>query len=489
MSSKVQIVGVQGAQESRTDRTIRQRLEKELRVAAAAERAQIASGLPGPTVPKDGIHRPRNLRSKLEVKIPFHRATSRVLATAYPFLVASGETLRGPYIGEDVLARSPFGFDPWLAYSANVVRSHSAAIIGVKGTGKSMLAKSWSCGLMRMGRKVAVPHDPNGEWGRVSTFAGGKTVGVGGGRHTRINLLDPGERDAAMSDEDWQADVLQFRRSTMKTVMSQLRGMVPMTPFEHTTIDLVLMHLAHHDTVVLPMVYDRLRDVDAWTQDEDVRQAARVLAHTVRLVVEGELQGLFDGESTVTFDASAPMMVVDTSALKGASPEAKALLRLATSNWIKRATSGSHRQPRVIVHEEAAVELLNDVAGGGGGGLTEKVAGEKVARHDGVSNWYLLHRIADLDALGDRGSAVHSQALGLLADCDTRISYAQHEGELDRSQEVLGWNSTMRRIVRRLEKGEGLWQIGPDRIAKVKNIMTPGMERVFKTDTAGGERR
>ncbi|MCY1718664.1 hypothetical protein OVA26_17140 [Microbacterium sp. SL62] len=411
-----------------------------------------------------------------------------MLATAYPFLVASGETLRGPYIGEDMLARSPFGFDPWLAYAAGVVRSHSAAIIGVKGTGKSMLAKSWACGLMRMGRRVAVPHDPNGEWGRVAEFVDGKTVSVGRSRRTRINLLDPGERDAVLSEEDWRADVLQFRRGTMKTVMSQLRAMAPMTPFEHTTIDLVLTDLAHHDTVVLPMVYDRLRRVEEWTGDEDVRHAARVLAHTVRLVVEGELQGLFDGESTVTFDASAPMMVVDTSALKGASPEAKALLRLATSNWIKRSTSGSHRHPRVIVHEEAAVELLNDVTGGGAGGLTEKVAGEKVARHDGVSNWYLLHRIADLDALGDRGSALHSQALGLLADCDTRISYAQHEGELDRSQEVLGWNSTMRRIVRRLEKGEGLWQIGPDRIAKVKNIMTPGMEQVFKTDTAGGER-
>jgi hypothetical protein len=158
--------------------------------------------------------------------------------------------------------------------------------------------------------------------------------------------------------------------------------------------------------------------------------------HTIRLVVEGELAGLFDGESTVTFDAGAPMMVIDTSGLKGASPETKALLRLATSNWIRRSTTGSHRQPRVVVHEEAAIELLNDVAGGSGGGLTEKVAGEKVARHDGVSNWYLMHRIADLDALGDRGSAIHSQALGLLADYDTRISYAQHDGELGRSQEI-----------------------------------------------------
>lgn len=488
MTDRRHVVGVQGAGETRTQRAVRERLEKEVLGASSTLVDADEAGIPRPVVSRTGVARPQNLRSKLEVRIPFHRTTTRVLATSYPFLVASGETLRGPYIGENVLARSPFCFDPWLAYSAGVVRSHSCAIIGVKGVGKSMLAKSWAFGLMRMGRKVAVPHDPNGEWGRASDFVGGCTVAIGRGRDTRLNLLDPGERDTTLSDDGWRDDVLQFRRSTLKTIVSQLRSMTPMTPVEHTTVDTLLHELSGRDVLTLPMVYERLRAADEWSADDDVRQSARMLAHTIRLVVEGELQGLFDGESTVKFDAAAPMMVVDTSALKGASAEAKALLRLATSNWIKRATTGSHRTPRVVVHEEAAVELLNDVAGGGGGGLKEKVSGEKVARHDGTSNWYLLHRIADLDALGDRGSAVHSQALGLLADCDTRVSYAQHEGELDRSQEVLGWNDTMRRIVRRLQKGEGLWQIGPDRIVKVKNIMTPRMEEVFKTDQAGGER-
>lgn len=488
MSSKMHVVGVRGAHESRTERIARERREKELRSTVSTSVSGTGLEIPGPLLPRIGAHRPRNLRSKLEVKVPFHRSTSRVLRTTYPFLVASGETFQGPYIGENSLARSPFSFDPWWAYSSDVIRSHSAAIIGVKGSGKSFLSKSWSCGLIRMGRKVAVPHDPNGEWARVADFVGGKTIGIGRGRAARINLLDPGAQDSSLSIEDWREDVLQFQRGTLKAIILQLRSMTPISPVEHTTIDLVLTELAHEPTIILPMVYERLRTANEWTTDEDVRQAARVLMHTLRLVVEGELHGMFDGESTVSFDAQAPMMVIDTSAFKKASPEAKSLLRLATSNWIKRSTTGSHREPRVIVHEEAAIELLNDVAAAGGGGLTEKVSGEKVARHDGIANWYLLHRIADLDALGDIGSAVHTQALGLLADCDTRISYAQHEGELDRSEKALGWNGTMRRIVKRLEKGEGLWQIGPERIVKVKNMVTPGMARVFKTDQAGGER-
>jgi hypothetical protein len=179
-------------------------------------------------------------------------------------------------------------------------------------------------------------------------------------------------------------------------------------------------------------------------------------------------------------------MVVETSAMKGTSKEAQALARLATSNWIRQATTGSNRKERVVVHEEAAVELLNVVASGEG--LTERASDEKVARHDGVASWYLLHRIADLDALGDEGTALRSQALGLLADCDTRITYAQHAGEIPRTAQALGWNDTQSDLVRKLRKGEGLWQVGADRVAKVKNICSPGEEAVFRTDALGGIR-
>ncbi|MFP3394257.1 hypothetical protein SB782_36385, partial [Brevibacillus sp. SIMBA_076] len=79
------------------------------------------------------------------------------------------------------------------------------------------------------------------------------------------------------------------------------------------------------------------------------------------------------------------------------------MARLASANWIRRASLGANRQARAIIHEEAAVELLNDVSGGDG--LADRVEDEKVARHLGTSNWYLLHRVADLDALGDRNSA------------------------------------------------------------------------------------
>ncbi len=441
--------------------------------------------LPASKMPAWGWKRPHNLRGPLRATPPAHRCSSKVLGGAYPFLAETGDILTGAYIGENQLSRAPFCFDPWDAYSAEAVRSHSVAILGVKGTGKSMLAKSWSSRLARLGRKIAVPHDPNGEWVRVAAYVGGRSISVGPGKAARINLLDEGPRDASFSDEDWNQNVLQYRRATVKTIIRRLREGGNLEPVEHTALDVALDALRGQSTVTITHVYDRLVDPQQ-SQPLEVVDAGHRLAHSLRRMVSGDLTGFFDGPSTVRFDADAPMMVVDTSALKGASPEAQALARLATANWIRRSSLGANRQARVIIHEEAAVELLNDVSGGDG--LAERVEDEKVARHLGTSNWYLLHRVADLDALGDRHSALHSRALGLLADCETRISYAQHSGEIARSREILGWNDTQADLVRKLHKGEGLWQIGQDRVAKVRNICTDYELGIFRTDAMGGER-
>lgn len=436
-------------------------------------------------MPVKGWKKSENLCSVVRADPPVHRTSSRVLGTAFPFLAESGEMMQGPCIGENTLSGAPFCLDPWEAYAAGIVRSHSVAILGVKGTGKSMLAKSWATRLCRMGRSVAVPHDPNGEWGKVAEYVGGKVISVGPGTPGKINLLDTGNVDTDLSDDEWERMVLQDRRATIKGVVGLLRGDNHLPEWEHTIIDEVLEGLTGVPEVTVRDVYERLRSYE--TDEAESRQAAARLAHALRRLVYGDLAGLFDQPSTVHFDSSAPMMVVNTSSLKTASPETQALTRLATARWVRNATTGSNRRPRVIVHEEAAIALMNDVAGGAG--LDERVANEKVARHDGVSNWYLLHRISDLDALGDRGSAVQTKALGLLADCDTRVSYAQHTGEISRSQRVLGWNETQAQIVRRLKNGEGLWQVGPDRMALVKNVLSEKEFRVFRTDSVGGERQ
>lgn len=170
------VIGPVPVKESNRERSIRHRAERALGAAAPEKKRLILPPeFPTSRMPAWGWSAPQNLRGPLRVDPPAHRGSSKVLGGAYPFLAETGDILTGAYIGENQLSRAPFCFDPWDAYSAEIVRSHSCAIIGVKGTGKSMLAKSWSTRLIRLGRKVAVPHDPNGEWVKVAQYVGGKS--------------------------------------------------------------------------------------------------------------------------------------------------------------------------------------------------------------------------------------------------------------------------------------------------------------------------
>src|SRR5665811_869304 len=66
----------------------------------------------------------------------------------------------------------------------------------------------------------------------------------------------------------------------------------------------------------------------------------------------------------------------------------------------------------------------------------------KLSRHWGIANMMVIHRLSDLDAVGEANSSARNLALGLLADCSTRIIYAQERGEDAKTGAALGLSST-----------------------------------------------
>jgi hypothetical protein len=70
-----------------------------------------------PTVVTAGGDRgPETLRSWRRFRVPTHRATTDVVAGAYPFLAEAGLGSRGVYIGQDAWSGGGFCFDPWVLY-------------------------------------------------------------------------------------------------------------------------------------------------------------------------------------------------------------------------------------------------------------------------------------------------------------------------------------------------------------------------------------
>ena len=84
-------------------------------------------------LPKGGEKGPAALRSYRKLKVQPHRATSDVLAGAYPFLAEAGLGSDGVLIGSDSWSGAAFVYDPWVLYEQGVLTNPNQLLAGVIG--------------------------------------------------------------------------------------------------------------------------------------------------------------------------------------------------------------------------------------------------------------------------------------------------------------------------------------------------------------------
>ena len=166
-------------------------------------------------LPRGGEAGPAALRSYRRLKVQSHRATSDVLAGAYPFLAEAGLGADGVLIGQDSWSGAAFVYDPWVLYTNGALTNPNQLLAGVIGKGKSMLAKSLATRSIAFGRKVYVPGDSKGEWSVVARAVGGQAIELGGTLTTRLNPLDEGPRVAGTDDETWRVETAKRRRTLL----------------------------------------------------------------------------------------------------------------------------------------------------------------------------------------------------------------------------------------------------------------------------------
>ena len=99
----------------------------------------------------------------------------------------------------------------------------------------------------------------------------------------------------------------------------------------------------------------------------------------------------------------------------------------------------------------------------------------------GIANLVVIDRLSDVDAVGEANSQARNLALGLLADCSTKITYAQESGEAAKTAAALGLSSTEAKELPQLVQGEGLSRI-KDRAFVVRHICTDGELDLFDTN-------
>lgn len=435
----------------------RRRAARALRARASArggspEREERASYLP-----RNGEPGPAALRSPIGLRVPKHQDTSATWAAAYPFLTGGTTEPDGVFVGQDATTGASFTFDPWVLYQRGRITAPNVVIAGIVGAGKSALAKSLYLRSLAFGRRVYVPCDPKGEHTAIAEAVGGKAIQLGPGLPARLNPLDPSPRPSSASDDEWTAQVQSRRRALLGALAETTLGRT-LTPVEHTTVDIALAAAvrAVDGVPVLPAVVDLLLQPDR-VDDPDGRLAedGRPVAHALRRLVAGDLAGMFDGPSTVVFDPSLPMLSLDLSRVAENSTALSVLMTCASA-WMEAALADPDGGQRWVVYDEAWRLMQHPAL------LRRMDAHWRLARHYGIANLLVFHKLSDLDNVGDAGSAARAIATSLLANAETRIIYRQETDQLGATAVALGLTTAETARLPLLALGQGLWKIRND---------------------------
>lgn len=401
-------------------------------------------------LPQAGESGAARLRTPGRFRLPRHQDTSATLAGAYPFVAEGGLGADGVFVGQDLYSGGSFVYDPWVLYARGVITAPNVVLAGIVGSGKSALAKSLYTRSLPFGRRVYVPGDPKGEHTAVANTVGGRAIVLGHGLNTRLNPLDEGHRPAGLSDAQWASTVAARRRDLIgalaETVLA--RGL---SPLEHTAIDLALTATVSENTVpILPMVVDHI--LNPSRDDGRLADDGRLVGHALRRLVAGDLAGLFDGPSTVRFDPSLPMISLDLSRVTENSTLISVLMT-CSSAWMESALLDPDGGQRWVIYDEAWRLMSHPAL------LRRMDAHWRLARHYGIANMLIFHKLTDLDNVGDQGSAMRSLANSLLANAETRIVYRQESDQLGPTATALGLTGTEQQLLPNLGVGQGLWRI------------------------------
>jgi hypothetical protein len=397
-------------------------------------------------------------------RVPAHQITTRNLGAAYPFIAEAGLGQRGVVIGDDLLGGS-FVFDPFELYAQGVVSNPNMVVFGQIGRGKSAFVKTFLWRQAVFGRRSWVV-DPKGEYGDLAAAWGCRPVALRPGGAVRLNPLDPGpEHEGGVIDGEGSTARRQMELLTSLASACLGRNLLPR---ERAALGAALATAAARAGVpTVPRVVEAMLSPTAdsaaslRTELRDLLEDGRDVALELRRLVHGDLAGMFDGPTTPGLDLSAPLVVLDLSALYTSA--ALGILMACATAWLQAAlartasagggSDGWSRQLFLVVDESWAI--LSNL------GVARWLQSSwKLSRAFGVSNVAILHRVTDLHSVGASDSEQVALAKGLLADSETRVVYAQSPGELAVASDLLSLSSTEAALLPQLRRGVALWKVG-----------------------------
>ena len=227
-----------------------------------------------------------------------------------------------------------------------------------------------------------------------------------------------------------------------------------------------------------------MRSSGTWPGTRRRRSGPRTGAIQPRFVlrrfVEGDLSGLFEDDSTVEFDQDAPIVVTDTSELFARGDLAAQLTQVCSTAWIQAVISDrAARRTRYVVREEGWRDMTSLAS------LQMFQQWLKLSRHYGISNIVILHKMGDLDAVGDADSLERSLAYSIVGDIENKFIFRVNHQEQAALRARLNLPAPHVEMARQLRKGEFLAYVGQySYLVDCFATSTPWEYALFATDDA-----
>jgi type IV secretory pathway VirB4 component len=414
---------------------------------------------------------------RTRVRLARLRATTGQACALYPFLAGPGLGALGAYVGVDHLAGGlPFAFDPFDAYAAGLVTNPNAIIVGEPGTGKSATVKAMLERTVRRGQRWIAVIDPKGEYAALADVLGLSVIRLVPGGREQVNPLERGPVGSTVS-----AELARRQATTLTALIGSVLGR-DLEPIEDAVLAWALADLARRRGTAPTLV-----DLAAWFRtpsDDAAELAARTPEHLAREVeavgfalnrlLDGTLRGMFDGPTTARVDWGGAGVVVDLSALHD-DPDALRSVVVAATAWLGAMMATAATGRRILVLDEAWALLASE--------RTARFiqSSFKLGRSNGVANIAVLHRLSDLRAQADDGTATSKVAAGLLADAATRVVFRQSADQAAEAKSLLGLTDPETELIGRLARGRALWHLGANR-AVVSTDVTGIDRRLIDTD-------
>uniref|UniRef100_UPI003F4997DC ATP/GTP-binding protein n=1 Tax=Pseudarthrobacter oxydans TaxID=1671 RepID=UPI003F4997DC len=360
-------------------------------------------------------------------------SSTRQMEFSHMAIASPPTSHRGLAFGIDAGSGWMVVHDPFTSYG-NELESPNVCFIGDLGQGKSSGIKTWAVlRQLLLGRRVVVIDkkyqlDQNG--GEYTSLAQRLNITpvkfmVGGGG-AKINILDP--RIAARLNEDSHDDTALStpagQSMLVRAVVEEALGR-PLLPKEGKAVRMAHKQAlrtaaANNETAHIRHVLSALYapDQDAAKASnlsvEEIRQWGQDPAFELERMIEDDLAGLIDGETSKEISLNAGLTVFDVSLLPEDGP-ALAIVMTIINTWLANTLyRQEHPVPTVLVIEEAWHTVQGSVAK-----VTRR--NTKLSRALSLSCMFAFHHISDIPE--------DSPAIAMLKECGTVLLYKQQKSD------------------------------------------------------------